>query len=235
MASWFRRRCPVPRTTDYGASRTRCSSTLSASRENSPIPQVSELAGLVRQSQETIDFWESQLRSAEDERSLYRVAFEDFKIGGDDNSTHTLLVDTLFTVQKELLLLELEIRESLSSGDQHLARGYAELNNQLVSSCVAMCAELSAELLKTQMQAIQLQTAKTIHDGTTADPHAARAELESTRKQLGDTSNSLDAAKAREIALTQEVKDIQVPGQGAGYSTQTGTSEGERYRKQAHD
>ena len=71
-----------------------------------------------------------------------------------------------------------------------------------------MRAELSAELLKSQMQAIQLQTSKTVHDATTADLHAARAELESTRRQLGDTFNSLDAAKAREIALTQEVKDV---------------------------
>ncbi len=175
--------------------------------------QVAELAGLIRQSKETNDFLESQLRSAEDERSLYRVALEDFgkdlHIGrGDDNSTHTLLVDTLITAQKELLLSELEIRESLSSGDRHLARAYAKLNNQLVSSCAAMRTELNAELLNSQMQAIQLQTAKTIHDGTTADLHAARAELEATRKQLGETTDSLDAAKAREIALTQEVKDI---------------------------
>jgi chromosome segregation ATPase len=172
--------------------------------------QVAELAGLIRQSQETIDFLESQLRSAEDERSLYRVTLDDF--GKDlrevDNSTHILLVDTLFTAQKELLLSELEIRESLSSGDRHLARAYAELNNQLVSSCATMRAELTAELLKSQMQAIQLQTAKTVHDGTTADLHAARAELESTRKQLVETSNSLDAAKAIEIALAQEVKDV---------------------------
>ena len=165
---------------------------------------MSELAGLLRQSQETIDFLESQLRSSEDERSLYRAALEDFKIGGEDNCTHTLLVGTLFTVHKEFLLSELEIRESLSSADRYLARGYAELNNQLVSSCVAM----RAELLKSQMQAIQLQTAKTVHDGTTADLHAARAELESTRKQLEETSKSLDAAKIREIALTQEVKNI---------------------------
>ena len=93
------------------------------------------------------------------------------KIGGDENSTHTLLVDTLFTVQQEVLLSELEIRESLSSGDRHLARGYAELNNSLVSSC----AEPSAEPMKSQMQAIQIQTSKTVHDGTAADLLAARA------------------------------------------------------------
>ncbi|KAI9457072.1 hypothetical protein BJY52DRAFT_1120657 [Lactarius psammicola] len=176
--------------------------------------QVAELAGLIRQSQETIDFLECQLRSAEDERSLYRAAtLEDFgkdlHIGDDDdNSSHTMLVDTLIAAQKELLFSELEIRESLSSGDRHLTRAYAELNNQLVSSCAAMRTELNAELLNSQMQAIQLQTAKTIHDGTTADLHASRAELEATRKQLGETSDSLDAAKAREIALTQEVKDV---------------------------
>ena len=167
--------------------------------------QVAELAGLIRQSQETNDFLESQLRFAEDERSLYRAALEDFgqDLREDDNSTHILLVDTLFTAQKELLFSELEIKESLSSGDRHLTRAYAELNNQLVSSCAATRAELHAELLKSQMQAVQLQTAKTVHDGTTADLQAARAELESTRKQLGETSDSLAAAIAREIALAQ--------------------------------
>lgn len=175
--------------------------------------QVAELAGLIRQSQETNNFLESQLRSTEYERSLYRTALEDFRKdphigGGGDDSTHTLLVDTLFTAQKELLLSELEISESLSSGDRHLAKVYAELNSQLASSRAAMRTELDAELLKSQMQAIQLQTAKTVHDGTTADLLAAHAELEATRKQLGETSDSLDAAKAREIALTQEVKDV---------------------------
>ena len=172
--------------------------------------QVAELAGLIRQSQETNDFLESQLRSAEEESSLYKAALEDVRkdhhIGGGDDTF--LLADTLFTAQKELLLSELEIRESLSSGDQQLTRAYSELNNQLVSSCTAMRTELNAELLKSQMQAIQLQTAKTVHDGTTADLHGARAELEATRKQLGECSDSLDAAKAREIALTQEVKDV---------------------------
>ncbi|KAI9442633.1 hypothetical protein H4582DRAFT_2203199, partial [Lactarius indigo] len=175
--------------------------------------QVAELAGLIRQSQETNDLLESQLRSAEDERSLYRTALQDFRKdpridSGDDNDTHTQLVDTLIMDQRELLLSELEIRESLSSGDQHLARVYAELNNQLVSSCAAMRTELNAELLNSQMQAIQLQTAKTVHDGTTADLHAARAELEATRKQLEETSDSLDAAKIREMALMQEVKEV---------------------------
>lgn len=175
--------------------------------------QVAELAGLIRQSQETNDFLEYQLRSAEEERSLHTAALQDFgkdlrTDGGGDNFTHTLLVDTLITDQKVHLLSELEIRESLCSGDRHLARAYAELNNQLVSSCAAMRTELNAELLNSQMQAIQLQTAKTVHDGTTADLHVARAELEATRKHLEETSDSLDAAKAREIGLAQEVKDV---------------------------
>ena len=135
--------------------------------------QVAELARLIRQSQETNDFLESQLRSAEEESSLYRAALEDVRkdhhIGGGDDTF--LLADTLFTAQKELLLSELEIRESLSSEDQQLTRAYSELNNQLVSSCTAMRTELNAGLLKSQMQAIQLQTAKTVHDGTTADLH----------------------------------------------------------------
>ena len=170
--------------------------------------QVAELAGLIRQSQEKNDFLESQLRSAEEERSLHRAAVEDLRKDRDYNtSTHDLLADTLFTAQKELLFSELEIRESLSTGDRHLARAYAELNNQLVSSCTATRTELNAELLKSRMQAIELQTAKTVHEGTMADLNAARAELESTREQLVETADSLDATKAREIALTQEVKD----------------------------
>ena len=170
--------------------------------------QVVELAGLVRQSRETNNFLESQLRSAEEERSLYQANLEDLgKNRGGDTSTHTLLADTLFAAQQELLLSELEIRESLSSGDRDLTRVYAELNYQLASSCTAMRTELNAELLKSQIQAVELQTAKTVHDGTTADLQAARAELEATRKQLEETSGSLDVAKGREVALTQEVKD----------------------------
>ena len=170
--------------------------------------QVVELAGLIRQSREMKDFLESQLRSAEEERSLYKADLEDLRQDrGDDTSTHTLLADTLFAAQQELLLSELEIRESLSSGDRHLTRAYAELNNQLAASYTAMRTELNAELLKSQIQAVELQTAKTVHDGTTADLHAARAELEATRKQLEETSGSLDIAKGREVALTQEVKD----------------------------
>ena len=170
--------------------------------------QVVELAGLIRQSRETKDFLESQLRSAEEERSLYKADLEDLRQDrGNDTSSHTLLADTLFAAQKELLLSELEIRESLSSGDRHLTRAYAELNNQLAASYTAMRTELNAELLKSQIQAVELQTAKTVHDGTTADLHAARAELEATRKQLEETSGSLDIAKGREVALTQEVKD----------------------------
>jgi hypothetical protein len=169
--------------------------------------QVVELAGLIRQFREKNDFLETQLCSAEEERSLYSAALEDLrKDRGDDTSTHALLADT-FTAQQELLLSELEIRESLSSGEQYLTSAYAEVNNQLVSSCTAMRTELNVELLKSQMQAIELQTAKTVHDGTTADLHAAQAELDATRKQLEETSGSLDVAKGREIALTQELKD----------------------------
>ena len=170
--------------------------------------QVVELAGLIRQSRETKDFLESQLRSAEEERSLYKADLEDLRQDrGDDTSSHTLLADTLFAAQQELLLSEIEIRESLSSGDRHLTRAYAELNNQLATSCTAMRTELNAELLKSQIQAVELQTAKTVHDGTMADLHAARAELEATRKLLEEISGSLDIAKGREVALTQEVKD----------------------------
>jgi hypothetical protein len=176
--------------------------------------QVVELAGLIRRSQETNDFLEAQLRSAEEERSLYSAALEDLgKDRGDDTSLHTVLVDTLSTAQQELLLSELEIKESLSSGDQHLTSAYAEVNNQLVSSCTAMRTELNAELLKAQMQAMQLQTAQTAHDGTTADLHAARTELEVTRKQLEETADSLDAAKGREIALKQDIKGAKFQSQ----------------------
>jgi hypothetical protein len=131
----------------------------------------------------------------------------DFRNGRTD-SIHSLLVDTLATAQKEHLLSELQILHALSSGERRSARFYAGLNAELVVSCATTRADLEAELLVSQTQAIELQTAMAVQDATTADLHATRTELESTRKQLVETSGSLSDAKAREVALGQEIKEV---------------------------
>jgi hypothetical protein len=71
-----------------------------------------------------------------------------------------------------------------------------------------MRADLDAELLVSQTQAVELQTVKADQDATTADLNATRTELESTRKQLEETLSSLSAVKVREAGLVQEVKEV---------------------------
>ncbi|KAI0302785.1 hypothetical protein BC826DRAFT_1095780 [Russula brevipes] len=173
--------------------------------------QVAELADLIRQTQDANGFLESELRAAGEDTNWYKVALEDIQTdirSGRAQSTHGLLVDSLATAQKEYLLSELEIHEVLSSGERRSARFYSGLNNELVTSCAAMRADLDAGLLVSQTQAIELQTAMVLQDATTADLHAARTELESTRRQLQETSSSLSTTKMSEAALAQEVKEV---------------------------
>jgi chromosome segregation ATPase len=173
--------------------------------------QVAELASLIRQTHDANGLLEAELRASEEDKNSRLVAFEDLRTdlrSGGGDSIHDLLVDILYVAQKELLLSELEIQLALSSGDRHSAQSYAALNDELASSCAAMRADLDAELVVSQTQAIQLQTAKAVQEATTADLHAARTELESTRKQLEEASSSLSAVKTREAALMQEVKEV---------------------------
>jgi hypothetical protein len=172
--------------------------------------QVGELASLIRQSQDANDLLGDELCAAEEDKNWYKAALEDVQtdIRSDRaDPIHALLVDTMATAQKEHLLSELEIQQALSSGERHSARFYAGLNGELAISCATMRADLDAELLVSQTQAIELQTTKAVQDATTADLHATRTNLESTRKQLEETSSSLSAAKTREVALAQEVKE----------------------------
>ena len=173
--------------------------------------QVAELAGLVRQTQDASGLLEDELRTAEEDKNWYRAALEDMRDyfrSGIADSIHALLVDSLVTAQKEHLLSELEIQHTLFTGERRSARFYAGLYNQLVASCATMRADLDAELLVSQTQAVELQTAKAVQDATTADLNATRTELESARKQLEETSSSLSAVKVREAGLVQEVKAV---------------------------
>ena len=173
--------------------------------------QVTELAGLARQTQDASGLLEDELRTAEEDKNWYRATLEDMRADFSSSlagSNHALLVDTLATAQKEHLLSELEIQHSLSSGERRSTRFYAGLYSQLVASCATMRGDLDAELLVSQTQAVELQTAKAVQDATTADLNATRTELESTRKQLEETLSSLSAVKMREAELAQEVKEI---------------------------
>jgi hypothetical protein len=173
--------------------------------------QVAELAGLVRQTQDASGLLEDEMRAAEEDNNWYRAALEDMWVdlrSGLAGSIHALLVDTLATAQKEHLLSELEIQHALSTGERRSTRFYAGLYSQLVASCATMRADLDAELLVSQTQAVELQTAKAVQDATTADLNATRTELESTRKQLEETLSSLSALKVREAGLVQEVKEV---------------------------
>jgi chromosome segregation ATPase len=173
--------------------------------------QVAELASLIRQAQDANDLLADELRAVEEDKNWYKAALEDMQAdfrNGRTDSIHSLLVDTLATAQKEHLLSELQILHALSSGERRSARFYAGLNAELVVSCAATRANLEAELIISQTQAIELQTAMAVQDATTADLHATRTELESTRKQLVETSGSLSDAKAREVALGQEIKEV---------------------------
>ncbi|KAI0279485.1 hypothetical protein BGY98DRAFT_968398 [Russula aff. rugulosa BPL654] len=157
--------------------------------------QVAELAGLVRQTQDASDLLEDELRTAEEDRNWYRAALEDMRAdfsSGLAGSIHAPLVDTLTTSQREHLLSELEIQHALFTGERRSARFYAGLYSQLAASCATMRADLDAELLVSQTQAVELQTAK----------------LESTRKQLEETLSSLSAVKVREAGLVQEIKEV---------------------------
>jgi hypothetical protein len=172
--------------------------------------QVTELAELVRQTQDASGLLEDELRAAEEDKNWYRAALEDMRAdfrSGLAGSIHALLVDALATAQKEHLLAELEIQHALSTGERRSSRFYASLYGQLVASCASLRADLDAELLASQTQAVELQTAKAVQDATTADLNATRTELESTRKQLEETFSSLSAVKAREADLVQEVKE----------------------------
>ena len=173
--------------------------------------QVAEMAGLVRQSQDASGLLEDELRTAEEDKNWYRAALEDAQANfpsGFAGSIHALLVDTLATSQKEHLLFDLEIQTALSTGERRSARFYASLYSQLVASSAAIRADLDAELLVSQTQEVELQTAKALQDATTADLNATRTELESTRKQLEETLSSLSAVKVREAVLVQEVKEV---------------------------
>ena len=179
--------------------------------------QVAELASLIRQSQDANGLLEDELSTADEEKNWYMVMLEDMRIdlcSDRVDSTHALLADTLATSQKEYLLSELEIQGGLSSGESRSAKFYSHLNSELVASCVALRADLDAELLVSQTRAIELQTTKALQDATTADRHAARTELESTRKQLEETSSSLSAVKTREAALAQEVQEVRSQNKG---------------------
>ena len=173
--------------------------------------QVAELAGLVRQTQDASGLLEDELRTAEEDRNWYRAALEDMRAdfsSGLAGSIHAPLVDTLATAQKEHLLSELEIQHALFTGERRSARFYAGLYKQLAASCATMRADLDAELLVSQTQAVELQTAKVFQDSTTADLNATRTELESTRKQLEETLSSLSAVKVKEAGLVQEIKEV---------------------------
>ena len=173
--------------------------------------QVAGLAGLVRQTQDASGLLEDELRTAEEDKNWYRVTLEDMRAdfrSGLTCSTHALLVDTLATAQKEHLLSDLEIKRALSTGERRSTRFYAGLYNQLVASCATMRADLDAELLVSQTQTVELQTAKALQDATTADLNATSTELESTRKQLEETLSSLSAVKVKEAGLVQEVKEF---------------------------
>jgi chromosome segregation ATPase len=173
--------------------------------------QVTELAGLVRQTQDASGLLEDELRTAEEDKNWYRASLEDMRAdfrSGLAGSIHALLVDTLATAQKEHLLSELDIQHALFTGERRSARFYAGLYSQLAASCATMRADLDAELLVSQTQAVELQTAKAVQDATTADLNATRTELESIRKQLEETLSSLSAVKVREAGLVQEVKEI---------------------------
>ena len=173
--------------------------------------QVAELASLVRQTQDANGLLEAELCATEEDKDSYLAALEDLRSdlhsSATADSTHSLLVGTLYAAQKELLLSELEVQVALSSSDRLSAQFYATLNDELASSCATMRADLDAELLVSQTQAIELQTAKAVQEATSVDLHATRTELESTRKQLEDASSSLSAVKIREAALLQEVKE----------------------------
>lgn len=173
--------------------------------------QVAELASLIRQSHDANGLLEDELCAAEEDKNWYKSTLEDIRAdlrSGRADPIHALLVDTLATSHKEHLLSELKIQQALSSGERHSARFYAGLNGELVISCATMRADLDAEQLVSQTQAVELQTAKAIQDATTADLHATRTTLESTRKQLDETTSSLSAVKTREVALAQEVKEV---------------------------
>ncbi|KAH9985815.1 hypothetical protein BJV74DRAFT_846401 [Russula compacta] len=172
--------------------------------------QVEELAILIHQTRDVNGLLKDELRAAEGDKNWYRVGLEDMQTdlrGSRADSIPVLLAGTLATAQKEHLLSKLEIQEALSSGDQRSAKFYSSLNSELVTSCATMRADLDAELLVSQTQAIELQTTKAVQDATTADLHAARTELESTRKQLEEATSLLNDVKTREAALLQEVKE----------------------------
>jgi chromosome segregation ATPase len=178
--------------------------------------QVAELASLMRQTRDANGLLEAELCATKEEKNALLATLEDLRTeirscggGGDvDDSAHTLLVDTVHTAQKELLLSELEIQVALSSGDRLSVQSYAALNDELASSFAVIRAHLDAELAVSKTQAIELQTAKAVQEATTADLHSARTELESTRKQLEEASCSLSAVRASEAALTQQVKEL---------------------------
>jgi chromosome segregation ATPase len=173
--------------------------------------QVAELASLIRQSQDANSLLENELRAAEEERNWNIAALEDAQAdlrSGQFDTSHASLTDTLATSQKEHLLSELEIQGAFSSSESRSAKFYSRLNCELVALCAAMRTELDAELLVSQTRAIELQTAKALQDVTCTDLHAARTELESTKKQLEEVSSSLNAIRAKEGALVQEVKEV---------------------------
>jgi hypothetical protein len=172
--------------------------------------QVAELASLIRQSQDANGLLEAELRATEEHRISCFDALEDLStdLRSDGDSTHSQLVDRLYAAHEELLLSELEIQVMLSSSDRRSAQSYAALNDELASSCVAMRADLDAEQVVSQAQAIQLQAAKAVQEATTADLHAVRTDLESTRKQFEETLSLLSAVRMREAALVQEVEEV---------------------------
>jgi chromosome segregation ATPase len=176
--------------------------------------QVAELASLMRQTRDANGLLEAELCATKEEKDALLATVEDlrtdirsFGSGGDDFA-HSLLVDTVYAAQKELLLSELEIQVALYSGDRLSVQSYAALNDELASSFAIVRAHLDAELAVSKTQAIELQTAKAVQEATTADLHSARAELESTRKQLEEASSSLSAVRTSEAALIQEVKEL---------------------------
>ncbi|KAH9979067.1 hypothetical protein BGW80DRAFT_1282734 [Lactifluus volemus] len=173
-----------------------------------------KLANTEAQTRDVNGLLEAELCATKEEKDALLATVEDlrkdirsFGSGGDD-SAHSLLVDTVYAAQKELLLSELEIQVALYSGDRLSVQSYAALNDELASSFAIIRAHLDAELAVSKTQAIELQTAKAVQEATTADLHSARAELESTRKQLEEASSSLSAVRASEAALIQEVKEL---------------------------